>query len=382
MCVLIYLNMVAKIMFYEYFLNLNDYFYNMIRNNYNVLGIMSGTSLDGIDVAHVTFRYEGRWKFEILASETFSYSSFWVEKLKHLVKLTQEELMRLDEDYTSLLSEVTHKFIAKNNITGLDAICSHGHTALHQPQKSLTYQIGNLSKLASLLNETVVCDFRVEDVLLGGQGAPLVPIGDQLLFPEYDFCLNLGGFANISTQRNGQRIAYDICPANIVLNHYVNDLGLDYDDGGRIAASGKIHNGLLQQLNALDFYKSDYPKSLGLEWVKSEIFPVVDTYQLSTKDILRTFVEHVAIQISNEISQKSKASVFTTGGGAFNEFLMDILAHKTEAEIIIPERAIVEYKEALIFAFLGVLKLRGDNNCLSSVTGASKDHSSGKIYYP
>lgn len=382
MCVLIYFNMVAKIRFYECFINLIVYFYNMTKNYYNVLGVMSGTSLDGIDVAQVTFVYEGGWKFEILASETFSYSSFWLEKLKHLVKLTQEELKLLDEDYTSLLGEVIQKFLEKNNITGVDAICSHGHTALHQPQKCLTYQIGNLPKLANLLNETVVCDFRVEDVVLGGQGAPLVPIGDQLLFPEYDFCLNLGGFANISTESNGQRIAYDICPANIVLNHYVNALGLDYDDGGRIAASGKINNGLLQKLNALDFYKSDYPKSLGLEWVKSEIFPVVDTYQLSTKDILRTFVEHVAIQISNEISQKSKVTVLTTGGGAFNGFLMDILAHKTEAKIIIPERAIVEYKEALIFAFLGVLKLRGENNCLSSVTGASKDHSSGKIYYP
>jgi anhydro-N-acetylmuramic acid kinase len=382
MCVLIYLNMVAKIWICEYFINLKDYFYDMIKEYYNVLGIMSGTSLDGIDVAHVTFINHGEWKFEILASETYSYSSFWVEKLKHLVKLTHEELVELDKDYTILLSEVIHEFISKNSITGLDAICSHGHTALHEPQKGLTYQIGNLKKLAGLLNETVVCDFRTEDVALGGQGAPLVPIGDQLLFPGFDFCLNLGGFANISTENSDGRVAYDICPVNIVLNHYVNTLGLEYDDGGKIAASGSIHDALLKDLNALDFYKSDYPKSLGLEWVKSEIFPLIEAYQLSTKDILRTFVEHVAIQISNEINQQDNASVLTTGGGVFNEFLMKILTHKTPNEIIIPERSKIEYKEALIFAFLGVLKLRGENNCLSSVTGATQDHSSGKIYYP
>lgn len=354
----------------------------MDKNHYNVLGIMSGTSLDGVDVAHCIFDKNGAWKFEIKASETYSYPADWLTKLKDLVKLNLDELRELDEEYTVFLSEVIQKFITEHNINGLDAICSHGHTALHQPENKLTYQVGNLPKLATLLNATVVCDFRVEDVELGGQGAPLVPIGDELLFPQYNFCLNLGGFANISTHVNGKRIAYDICPVNIVLNHYVSTLGLAYDEGGKIARSGAVHQPLLDALNALDFYESPYPKSLGLEWVKSEILPLIDVYQLDIKDILRTFVEHVAVQISNEINQQKQASVLTTGGGAFNTFLMERIAHHTQNKIIIPDQSIVENKEALIFAFLGVLKLRNENNCLSSVTGAIKDHSSGKIYNP
>ncbi|RXJ44458.1 anhydro-N-acetylmuramic acid kinase [Gelidibacter gilvus] len=354
----------------------------MIKNHYNVIGVMSGTSLDGIDIAHCTFTHQDRWNFEILVAETYEYPSVWVEKLKNLVTLTASELLQLDEDYTSFLGNAIRLFIQKNKLSSLDAVCSHGHTALHQPHNELTYQIGNLPKLATQLNETVVCDFRVADVALGGQGAPLVPIGDKLLFSQYDFCLNLGGFANISSEIHGQRIAYDICPVNIVLNLYANVLGLDYDDGGKIAASGAINETLLQQLNALSFYKSPYPKSLGLEWVKESIFPIIDSYSLSEKDVLRTFVEHIAVQIANEINFKSNASVLTTGGGAFNEFLMACLSSNTQNYIIIPDKSIINYKEALIFAFLGVLKLRNENNCLSSVTGARNDHSSGKIYYP
>lgn len=354
----------------------------MIKKHYNVIGVMSGTSLDGIDIAHCTFDYQDRWDFEILEAETYEYPSKWVEKLKNLVTLTMSELKQLDEDYTRFLANAIRQFVDKNELNNLDAICSHGHTALHQPQNGLTYQIGNLPNLATFLNATVVCDFRVEDVALGGQGAPLVPIGDKLLFSQYDFCLNLGGFANISSEISGQRIAYDICPVNIVLNHYANVLGFDYDESGKIAASGRIDESLLQQLNALDFYKTPYPKSLGLEWVKETIFPLIDSFSLSVRDVLRTFVEHSAEQISIEINIKNDLSVLTTGGGAFNEFLMARLSEKTHNAIIIPEKSIINYKEALIFAFLGVLKLRDENNCLSSVTGARNDHSSGKIYYP
>lgn len=354
----------------------------MSRNHYNVIGVMSGTSLDGIDLAHCTFTNNSLWNFEILQAETLVYPPVWVEKLRDLVQLTKAELVQLDEDYTRFLGDAIRQFIQKNKISNLDAVCSHGHTALHQPQNGLTYQIGNLPNLALLLNETVVCDFRIEDVALGGQGAPLVPIGDKLLFSEYDFCLNLGGFANISTEKDGQRIAYDICPVNVVLNFYANLIGLDYDDGGRIAASGEINQILLQQLNALSFYKTPYPKSLGLEWVKAEVFTLIDSFSLSVKDVLRTFVEHIAIQISNEINHKITESVLVTGGGAFNEFLMTCISNKTQNDIIVPEKSLINYKEALIFAFLGVLKLRNDNNCLRSVTGAINDHSSGKIYYP
>lgn len=354
----------------------------MIKNNYSVIGVMSGTSLDGMDLAYVTFTKETNWTFEIHSAETVPYNEVWIRKLKSLTTMSMETLKQLDKEYTNYLVKTTAAFIRKHNISNLDAVCSHGHTALHQPENGLTYQIGNLPKIAALLNQKVVCDFRVEDVDLGGQGAPLVPIGDELLFSDYDFCLNLGGFANISTNRNNVRIAYDVCPVNIVLNHYVNQLGFTFDDKGKLASEGFVKQKLLKELNKLPYYKKSFPKSLGLEWVNSEIIPLIDNHKLSTKDILRTFVEHIATQISNEIKSKQNASVLVTGGGAYNDFLIDCIRQITKNKIIVPDGLIIEFKEALIFGFLGVLKLRDETNCLQSVTGASKNHSSGKIYNP
>ncbi len=354
----------------------------MIKSNYNIIGVMSGTSLDGIDLMYATFQYDRIWKFNIIVAETVSYSKEWTKVLKKLVSCNVEELKIIDRDYTSHLATVIKDFITANNLEDIDAICSHGHTALHQPHKKLTYQIGNMSHLATLLGHTVVCDFRVQDVDLGGQGAPLVPIGDELLFGAYDYCVNLGGFANISTKINDQRIAYDICPVNIVLNHYVNTLGFDYDDGGKIAASGHINKALLEDLNVLEFYNMAHPKSLGLEWVNTNIFSLVDNYNLDVKDILRTFVEHIAIQIGKTTQKKDiNTSVLITGGGAYNAYLIQRIQAFTEAEIILPSCDIIEFKEALVFGLLGVLKLRNEVNSLKSVTGAKKDHSSGKILH-
>ena len=354
----------------------------MTANHYNVIGVMSGTSLDGIDLAHVKLSFDKVWNFEIYESETIPYPEDWLRKLKNLVSLPIDELDELNNEYTVYLSSVILKFIDKNRLTSIDAICSHGHTALHQPHNKLTYQIGNLPSLATMVNQQVVCDFRVEDVALGGQGAPLVPIGDQLLFQDYDFCLNLGGFANISTDIENQRIAYDICPVNTVLNHYVNQLGMDYDDKGTLASSGIVHDTLLEALNTLDFYQQRPPKSLGLEWVNTDIIPLIDAFSISIQDILRTFVEHIAVNVAKEINQKKHASVLVTGGGVYNIFLMERLKFHTTNDIHVPDKKIIEFKEALIFGFLGILKLRNENNCLSSVTGASIDHSSGKIYCP
>jgi len=352
----------------------------MIKNEYIIIGVMSGTSLDGIDLALINFSFNKNWSFKIIKADTIAYAEEWLDKLKIIVNSSKVDLAQLDTNYTLYLAEVIASFINKNNITEIDAICSHGHTALHKPKKGITYQIGNLPVLAKILNQTIVCDFRVQDVALGGQGAPLVPIGDQLLFSEYTYCVNLGGFANVSTEIQGNRIAFDICPVNIVLNKYVSKLGLAYDNKGAIAKEGILNNQLLNQLNNLQFYKESYPKSLGLEWVNEVVFPIINTYNLTIKDILRTFVEHVAIQISQVNYFKQKASVLISGGGVFNSFLMSRIKALNNNEIIIPSKEIIEYKEALIFGFLGVLKLREENNCLSSVTGASKNHSSGKIY--
>ncbi len=340
---------------------------------------MSGTSLDGIDLAEIRFNYfEEKWSFKILAAETIPYSSFWRKELGEAINYSKESLERIDFKYTEKLSEEILKFIKKHAIQEIDAVCSHGHTVFHRPEKGVTCQIGNLPRLAKLLSQKVVCDFRVQDVALGGQGAPLVPIGDRLLFPRYDYCLNLGGFANCSYEKNGERIAFDICPVNIVLNKYAQKLGKDFDEDGKIAALGKVDENLLDKLNSHSFYSEKPPKSLGLEWVKANIFPLLDALAISSETILSTFTEHVAMQLAKQFSVNS--SVLVTGGGAYNSFLIERLKAHAAVTVIIPAPEIVEYKEALIFGLLGVLKLRNAINCLASVTGAERDHSSGKVY--
>ncbi|MGM5470468.1 anhydro-N-acetylmuramic acid kinase [Flavobacteriaceae bacterium LMO-SS05] len=352
----------------------------MIKTEYNIIAAMSGTSLDGLDLIYVTFEFSGVWSFTIHQTQTIPYDKNWKDRLKNLINLSPNELEQIDKDYTQYLSETMSCFISEHSINNIDFISSHGHTALHQPEHHLTYQIGNLPILAQSLGRTVVCDFRVQDVELGGQGAPLVPIGDQFLFSEYDYCINLGGFANLSTEDDAVRIAYDVCPANIVLNHYVNALGHDFDDKGKIAESGQLNSQLLDELNGLEFYTLPYPKSLGLEWVDDVIFPIIDTFNLKIEDVLKTVTEHIATQISKEINHKENALVLVTGGGAYNAYLISRIQSKTKHNIIIPSKEIIEFKEALIFGLLGVLKMRGEVNCLASVTGAKRDHSSGKIF--
>ena len=258
-------------------------------------------------------------------------------------------------------------------------VCSHGHTILHQPQNGITLQIGNLPEIAKLIGQTVVCDFRVQDVTLGGQGAPLVPIGDRILFSDYDYCLNLGGFSNVSFEQNGSRIAFDISPVNTVLNFYANKLGLDYDNKGTISKSGKLNFDLLNELNALDYYKKPFPKSLGFEFVKESILPLMESYDIPPEDKMRTFIEHITFQIAMALPSK-KGRLLATGGGAYNDFLMERMQfHLPQIEIIIPDKKTIEFKEALIFALLGVLKIRNEINVLASVTGAKQNHSSGVI---
>jgi anhydro-N-acetylmuramic acid kinase len=353
----------------------------MIQEKYNIIGVMSGTSLDGIDLAHLNFEIiNGKWNFQILESETIGYSQKWIDQLKIAVGFSELELQKLNIDYTILLGTIISDFINKNKIENIDAVCSHGHTILHQPQNGITLQIGNLPEIAALCKQKVVCDFRVQDVDLGGQGAPLVPIGDRILFSDYDYCLNMGGFSNVSFEENGKRIAFDISPVNTVLNFYANQLGLDYDDKGKITRTGSINSELLKELNHLEFYQKNYPKSLGFEFVKETILPIIEKYTIAIEDKMATFTEHIAIQIAFALPIK-KNNLFITGGGAYNYFMIErVQFHLPETKIMIPERKIIEFKEALIFGLLGVLKLRNEINTLSSVTGAKMDHSSGVLY--
>ncbi len=353
----------------------------MLKESYTVIGVMSGTSLDGVDLAHIHFTViDRKWQYEILESKTVSYSDDWLNKLRTAVDFSKAELTKLNKDYTLLLGNIIKDFIQNNKIKNLDAVCSHGHTILHQPQNGYTLQIGNLKEIATIVGETIVCDFRVQDVKLGGQGAPLVPIGDRILYSDYDYCLNLGGFSNVSFEQDGKRIAFDISPVNTVLNFYANQLGLAYDDKGNIARSGETDMALMEELDSLSYYQKSYPKSLGFEFVKTIVLPLMESYNLSIEDKMHTFIKHIAKQTALALPNR-RGDMLVTGGGAYNTFLLESMQnYLPELTLVVPDAKTLEYKEALIFGLLGVLKLRKEINVLSSVTGAKKDHSSGKIY--
>ena len=356
----------------------------MTEKNYNVIGVMSGTSLDGVDLAHIIFsENKGQWSFTIKEAETVPYSDEWINRFKQAIDYGERQLEQLNHKYTALLANIIREFVARHALTGLDAVCSHGHTILHRPQDGVTLQIGNLPQIAALAGLPVVCDFRVQDVALGGQGAPLVPLGDRILFNDYDFCLNLGGFSNISFEENSKRIAFDICPVNTVLNYYANRLGYAYDDKGNIARGGQLVPDLFYELESLEYYTAPYPKSLGFEFVKETILPLIEKYNVQTEDKIHTFTRHIASQVAHVITLKKNGSLLITGGGAYNSYLIECMKDiMPDIVVTVPDDKTIQYKEALIFALLGILRLKGEVNVLGSVTGAAMDHSSGKVYKP
>lgn len=357
-------------------------FTNMKKTTYRLIGVMSGTSLDGVDMIFTEISFMDSVSYEIKLSETFPYPKEWISRLNDAVNLDQPALNELDSQYTDYLADLLKKFIDRNELDLIDAICSHGHTVKHLPKKGITFQIGNLPKLAKLTGIPVVCDFRVQDVELGGQGAPLVPIGDRLLFDEYKYCINLGGFANVSHELGDRRMAYDICAVNTVLNYFSRKEGKEYDKDGEMARMGKLDADLLEKLNALKFYSLQPPKSLGIEWVNAEVIPLLEKSGLDNSSILKTYTVHVAIQIANALDDDSQSAALVTGGGVHNTYLMEEMRKFSACDFVIPGKQLVEFKEALIFALLGALKLRGEVNVLRSVTGARIDHSSGRIYKP
>ncbi len=345
------------------------------------IGVMSGTSLDGIDLAWCKFSEEAKnWHYEILKADTYPYTQCMREQLAHATELSAADYCRLNVALGKVIAEHIRKFIG--NRAKPDFIASHGHTVFHQPNDGLTTQIGSGAVIAAETGITTVCDFRTLDVALHGQGAPLVPIGDQLLFGQYDACLNLGGFSNISFQWRGQRIAFDISPCNMALNHLAEKMDLNFDKDGQTARSGDIIPELLQQLNLLPYYQTSPPKSLGKEWFDQCFLPILKPYIFSNKiaDCLRTTTEHIAIQLASALPQNAQ-NLLITGGGAKNKFLIESLQKKWPGNVIVPDEHTIDYKEALIFCFLGMLRLERKINCLSSVTGASEDCCGGAVYF-
>lgn len=345
------------------------------------IGLMSGTSLDGLDIIAVVFdSHNSKISYDIKKTETIPYSELWQTKLRNAHNLPVYDFLKLHSEFGSFMGKQVNTFLAQNAFSPSDIafIASHGQTIFHNPQEGITTQIGDGVKIYAQTGIPVINNFRSLDVALGGQGAPLVPVGDELLFPEYNFCLNLGGFANISYGENKQRVAYDIVPVNFVLNRLASKLNLPYDMFGQNASKGYINKNILSQLNNLPFYQQPHPKSLGREWVESNIFPVFSNSN-SVHDLLRTYVEHICIQITQTIDKHSQGTILATGGGAYNTFLIERLQQLSNHKIIIPDANLIEFKESLIFALLGWLKINGIKNTYSSCTGALRNTVSGNI---
>jgi len=344
-----------------------------------VIGVMSGTSLDGLDIAYCSFFKKNKmWKYKIIHAETLKYNEKIRKILKNAHKLNAKNFLVLHKKYGVFIGKKIKEFIKNKNIKKVDIISSHGHTIFHEPIKRFNFQLGEGAFIAATTNITTVSDFRTLDIAFGGQGAPLVPIGDHLLFYNYKYCLNLGGFCNVSYVFNKKRIAFDIAPCNFLLNFYSSKINCEYDHNGNLSKSGIVIQQLLTELNNIEYYKLPPPKSLAREMVEKYYIPIITKYEtFPIPDILATLVEHISYQISKILID---GNTLVTGGGAFNEFLISKIQEKTNSKLVIPDEKLIKFKEALIFAFLGLLRIKNKLNTLKSVTGSKKNLSAGVIY--
>ncbi|HSN08393.1 MAG TPA: anhydro-N-acetylmuramic acid kinase [Hanamia sp.] len=367
---------------------------------YNVIGLMSGSSLDGLDIAFVEFsETTGKWDYKINVALCIEYDNNWIERLQHAIHLTAFDYQLLHTDYGRFLGEKVNDFIEEFGLHHkVNLIASHGHTTFHIPEKKMTHQLGDGAAIAAVTQLPVVSDLRSMDVAFGGQGAPIVPLGEKLLFPDHHYFLNIGGIANISVNSkptnsgdsylaNDEIIAFDICAANRVLNMLAAEKNLNYDEDGNIASSGKINEDLLQKLNTLEYYSLLHPKSLANSFGTDIIYPLIKELNLSTEDSLSTYVEHIAMQIKNSLvpyfSKTELQQLMITGGGAFNKYLIkriEVHLQEINFEVYIPESEVVNYKEALIMALLGTLRWREQYTVLSSVTGAERNSIGGALW--
>ncbi len=358
---------------------------------YNVIGLMSGSSLDGLDIANVHFEETaGKWQFEIRESACIPYSAEWRKTLSDFSGLPAKDYLLLHTAYGHYLGYCVNEFLEEKNLAyRIQLIASHGHTAFHLPAQRMTAQLGDGAAIAAATGIRTITDFRSVDVALGGQGAPIVPIGEKLLFPEYDLFLNIGGIANFSANRD-VFIGFDVCPANRILNLLAAGTEKGFDDNGDEAAAGRVNEKLLDQLNAIAYYQLPYPKSLSNEFGLNEILPLIKKANLSMQDALRTYVLHIVHQILKALLNLKRAfpgkdnlRLLITGGGAHNKFLVEILADVVSAygiECVIPSDDLVDYKEAMVIALMGALRWREDINVMHSVTGASKDSINGAVW--
>lgn len=358
-----------------------------MKKNYNIIGVMSGTSLDGVDITYSTYYQENKikWDFSLIHAKTFSHPNNIHSKLQTAIQLNAVELIMLDKEIGKYFADIINQFIDEFNIhkEEIDAIASHGHTIFHQPKENYTLQIGCGTTISVHTNLPVINDFRSKDIALGGQGAPLVPIGDFLLFNDLaDGFLNIGGFSNISLKQEDTIIAFDICPGNLPSNNLMKTINKAFDENGNEAAKGCLNLELLSKLNAIEYYQITPPKSLGIEWLNQYFSPLIDNTNDTLQNKLFTLNEHIALQICEIIKKISIQQLLITGGGAYNTFLINRIKSHTDSKIIIPNSSIIEFKEAIIFGLLGALYLSKEINVLYSVTGASRNSCSGVLHLP
>jgi anhydro-N-acetylmuramic acid kinase len=356
---------------------------------YRAIGLMSGSSLDGLDIVFAEFTEQaGKWNYEIKAADCYPFTGEWSDRLRSAPSLSAYDYLLLHTSFGKYLGEQVNRFIDANNLHHqVQLIASHGHTVFHAPQHQMTAQLGDGAAIAATTGINVVSDLRALDVALGGQGAPIVPMGEKLLLGEYPLLLNIGGIANISSAKDDRYIAFDVCPANRVLNMLAAMEGMSYDKDGKTAAGGKLLNELLDKLNSLDYYRQRYPKSLANQFGTDEVFPLIPKDNIA--HALRTYVEHIAVQTRNAIAELTRQrstgnqQLLVTGGGAHNSFLVErIREHLSplNVSVVVPEKKLVDYKEALVMALLGILRWREQNTTLASVTGAVRDSIGGAVW--
>lgn len=359
---------------------------------YRVIGLMSGSSLDGLDIVFAELdEIRGKWSYQIKASACMPYSEAWTEKLRHATELNAAEYLRLHTEYGHYLGEQVNSFIETHQLQHqVQLIVSHGHTTFHEPQHRMTAQLGDGAAIAATTGINVVSDLRAMDVALGGQGAPIVPMGEKLLLADYPLLLNIGGIANLSANVGDGYVAFDICPANRVLNMFAAQAGQAYDAGGALAAKGFVRDEVLAKMNQQPYYSQPFPKSLANQFGTDVIYPLLKDANLSVQDALRTMVEHICIQTTRslgkvlpKLSPDQPRKMLVTGGGAFNDFLIERLRQSLQAmqvEVIVPEAGLVNYKEALVMALLGILRWREENTVMHTVTGASRSSIGGAVW--
>ena len=359
---------------------------------YRTIGLMSGSSLDGLDIVFAELNENsGNWEYEIKAADCLEYPEEWKTRLQEAVSLNALDYLLLHTEYGNYLGKEVNRFIEKNDLHyQVSLIASHGHTTFHVPSKKMTAQLGDGSAIAAETKLPVVSELRALDIAFGGQGAPIIPVGEKLLWKDHSMFLNIGGIANISFNLPDTYIAYDVCPANRVMNMIAQRVNKDFDAGGEMAALGNVHEGLLEKINASDYYRQPYPKSLANSFGTAEMYPLVRSFGLTHNDELRTYTEHVVTQVKRAVvdglsmqAKDTDKKLFVTGGGAFNHFLIQRLSEvlKPEGvEVVVPGEEIVKYKEALVMALIGVLRWRQEYNVYATVTGAERNSIGGALW--